>query len=524
MTNPIAPIHKFSTVGTLADIARYHAGLNPDAVALSFEGRETTYRGLDAASSRVANGLIAGGVKASGRVAILDKNSDRFFEIWFGAAKANVVLVPINARLAGPEIAFVLNDAEAEVLFVGESFLNTLGKIRDQLISVRKIIVVDGSYAEWRDAQADHDPRLAARSSDVCVQLYTSGTTGQPKGVELTNANLVGALPSTIEAWGKWTIEDVLLLAMPLFHIAGCGTGVLGLLSGLKTIIVREFAPQQILETIESARVTIAFLVPAMLLTLMSEKNIEQTDLSSLRRIIYGASPIPLELMRSALRLFQHTGFVQIYGLTETTGVLTVLAPEDHSIADTAVMKSCGRATAGVELRIVDTQGTPLAPRQVGEIICRTAKNMKGYWNRTDETAKTLKDGWLRTGDVGYLDESGYLYIHDRLKDMIVSGGENIYPAEIERALYGHPDIADIAVVGVPDERWGEAAKALVVVKQNRTADAADILRYARERLAGYKIPKSIEFLPELPRNSSGKILKRALREQYWRGRERRVN
>jgi fatty-acyl-CoA synthase len=228
--------------------------------------------------------------------------------------------------------------------------------------------------------------------------------------------------------------------------------------------------------------------------------------------------------MRSALRLFQHTGFVQIYGLTETTGVLTVLAPEDHSIADTAVMKSCGRATAGVELRIVDTQGTPLAPSQVGEIICRTAKNMKGYWNRADETAKALKDGWLRTGDVGYLDESGYLYIHDRLKDMIVSGGENIYPAEIESALYGHPDIADIAVVGVPDERWGEAVKALVVVKQNRTADAADILRYARERLAGYKIPKSIEFLPELPRNSSGKILKRVLREQYWRGRERRVN
>ncbi|WP_042002033.1 fatty acid--CoA ligase [Streptomyces sp. AcH 505] len=508
----------------LADISRYHADLAPDAVALSFDGRETTYAGLDLASNQVANGLIAAGVGPSARVAILDRNSDRFFEIWFGAAKANAVLVPVNARLAAPEIAFVLQDALVEVLFIGASFLETLGKIRNQLTSVRDVIVINDSYAAWRDAQAGRDPRLAARGDDVCVQLYTSGTTGHPKGVELTNDNFMIGMPNTLDVWGAWAASDVLLLAMPLFHIAGCGVGMLGLLVGLKTIVAREFVPAHVIETIQRERTTVAFLVPAMISALLADEQIERADLSSLRRIVYGASPIPLELLRSAVRVFRHTGFVQIYGLTETTGMISALSPEDHLNLSSNVMTSCGRSVAGVELRIVGADGSPLPPRRVGEITCRTIKNMKGYWKRAKDTARTIKAGWLHTGDAGYLDESGYLYIHDRVKDMIVSGGENIYPAEIENALYGHPDIADIAVIGVPDERWGEAVKALVVLKQGCLANVADILGYARERLAGYKIPKSVEFIDTLPRNPSGKILKRELRERYWRGHERRVN
>ena len=524
MRRPSACASAGMLVTTLADVSRYQASRAPDAIALSFEGRQTTFGALDAASNRVANGLIAAGIEPRRRVAILDKNTEIFFEVLLGCAKANAVLVPINARLAAPEIAFILNDAEAEVLFVGESFAATLAAIRDRLTTIKKVIVLDAGYSEWRDAQSNLDPDLPSLPDDVCLQMYTSGTTGHPKGVQLTNSNLALASPTLFDAWGNWTAKDVLLVAMPLYHIAGAGTGIMGLLAGLKTIVFREFVPLEVLEIIERSRVTVAFLVPAMLLALLSEKAIERTELSSLRRVIYGASPIPLELLKRALRAFRHTGFVQVYGLTETAGIVTALSPEDHYLSNSEVMNSCGRAIDGVELRIVDPLGATLAPRQVGEVTCRTSKNMKGYWNRAADTAKTLKGEWLYTGDAGYLDEDGYLYIHDRVKDMIVSGGENIYPAEIESALFSHPDIADIAVIGVPDERWGEAVKALVVLNQNRVADAADILRYARDFLAGYKIPKSVEFLPELPRNATGKILKRELRERYWHGHAKRVN
>jgi acyl-CoA synthetase (AMP-forming)/AMP-acid ligase II len=259
MTNSIAST--VSPIETLADISRHRADLTPDApdaVALSFEGRETTYGILDEASNRVANGLIAAGVEPADRVAILDKNSDLFFSILLGAAKASAVLVPINARLAAPEIIVVVNDAQAEVLFIGEAFLETLAKIRDQLVTVRKVIILDCSYVAWRDAQAGHDPRLPTHPEDVCIQMYTSGTTGHCKGVQLTHKNFALASPRMFDAWGNWTSDDVLLIAMPLFHIAGGGTGIMGLVAGLKTIVFREFVPSQVLEIIQRARVTVA--------------------------------------------------------------------------------------------------------------------------------------------------------------------------------------------------------------------------------------------------------------------------
>jgi len=315
-----------------------------------------------------------------------------------------------------------------------------------------------------------------------------------------------------------------MLLVMPLFHIAGVGLGIFGLLTGLKMIIHREFVPADALRAIEHERVNVAFLVPAMLLAMLKDESAARTNLSSLRHVIYGASPIPIELLKRAIQVFQHTNFFQVYGLTETTGVITVLGPEDHAMTRQAVMRSGGRAVDGVELRVIGADGKDLPHGEVGEIICRTVQNMEGYWKRPDDTSKTLRGGWLYTGDAGYLDQDGYLYIHDRLKDMIVTGAENVYPAEVESALYGHPDIADVAVIGVPDQRWGEAVKAVVVVKPGRIADADAILRYARERLAGYKVPKSIDFVSDLPRNPSGKILKRTLRESFWKGYERRVN
>jgi acyl-CoA synthetase (AMP-forming)/AMP-acid ligase II len=509
---------------SLGDVPRIHARLRPNAVAISFDDRKTTYGELDKASNQVANGLANLGLKAGDRVAFLDKNTDRFFEIWLGVAKLNGVIVPINARLAPPEIEYVINDAEAKVLFIGEPFLKALAGIQGRLRGVEKIVVVGPDFDAWRNEQNVGDISRSSSPDDVCMQLYTSGTTGHPKGVQLTNKNLLTGAPHTLAAWGNWSAYDAALVAMPLFHIAGCGSGMLGLIAGLRVVMVRDFVPDQVIQVIQKERITVAFLVPAMIKFLLDEKSIVNADLSSVRRIVYGASPIPLKLLQGALDRFSAAGFVQIYGLTETTGGITVLSPEDHADPRNPRLQSCGRAIPGVELRIEDLDGNPVKAGEVGEIVCRTVKNMKAYWKKPDETVRVLRDGWLRTGDAGYVDAEGYLYIQDRVKDMIVSGGENIYPAEVESAMFGHPAIADIAVIGVPDEQWGEAVKAIIVAKQGVSPNPGELVAYARERLAGYKVPKSIDFVESLPRNPTGKVLKRELREQYWKGFNRKVN
>ncbi|MET4482177.1 fatty acid--CoA ligase [Bradyrhizobium sp. F1.13.3] len=509
---------------TLADVPRFHAAASGTAVAISFEGRSTTYADLQEASSRVANGLRQMGVGPGDRVAVLDRNVDRFFEIWLGAAKCNAVIVPVNARLAPPEVAYIVKDSSAKVLFIGESFAPLVDQVRGELQDLKAVIVINEDYQTWRNEQEWSDPVTVGASDDVCMQLYTSGTTGHPKGVQLTNRNILSGMADTLAAWGDWSSHDVALVAMPLFHIAGCGLGMLSLVAGLRVVLVREFAPEQVISLIEKERITVSFLVPAMIKFILEDKSIAHADVSSVRCIVYGASPIPLALLQSALSRFKSTSFIQIYGLTETTGGITVLSAEDHRRPDGAHMRSCGRPITGVELRIEGADGAAVKPGEVGEILCRTVKNMKGYWNRDAETTRTLRDGWLRTGDAGYVDANGYLFIHDRVKDMIVSGGENIYPAEVESAIFGHPAVADVAVIGVPDERWGEAVKAVIVLKSGQKGDSVDILNYARERIAGYKVPKSIDYAEALPRNPTGKILKRELRKKYWKGYERQVN
>jgi acyl-CoA synthetase (AMP-forming)/AMP-acid ligase II len=286
---------------------------------------------------------------------------------------------------------------------------------------------------------------------------------------------------------------------------------------------MREFVPAQILETIERERLQVMLLVPAMILFLVQAPQIRETDLSSLRLIVYGASPIPADLLKQAMKIFP-CGFQQVYGLTETTGAITLLPAEDHDPGDAKKLLSCGYAQVGVELRIVGDGGKDLAPGQVGEIAVRSAQVMGGYWKLPEATARAVQGDWFFTGDAGYLDDKGYLYIYDRVKDMIVSGGENIYPAEVESALFGHPSVADVAVIGVPDERWGEAVKAVVVKKPEADVTPAELIEWARERIAGYKLPKSVDFIDALPRNPTGKILKRELRKAYWGERERQVN
>jgi len=517
-----------TTMSTVPSIVRHHARTRPDRVALHFEGQRLTYGELDGRTSRIANGLAEAGVKAQGRVAVLSKNNPAFFELWFGATKADAVLVPVNFRLAAPEVAFVVNDAQAEVLFVGADFYATVEKIRHELATVRQIVAIDGNhptwpaYAAWVARHSDVDPDVPIDPHGCAIQMYTSGTTGRPKGAQLSHANLLSLLPGAIEQFGTWHDRDVSLVCMPLFHIGGSGWALVGLYRGVENVVTRDFDPAAILRTIADFKVTKAFFVPAMILFLLQVPACRTTDFSALELIAYGASPAPIELLRNALKVFG-CGFAQVYGLTETTGAITYLPPEDHQADAVERLKSCGKPMTGVEVRIVDAGGREVATGEVGEVICRTPQIMLGYWNLPDASRLAIRDGWFHTGDAGYMDRDGYIYIYDRVKDMIVSGGENIYPAEVESALFGHPAVADVAVIGVPDDKWGEQVKAIVVRKPGASVTDREIIDFARERIAHYKAPRSVDFVEALPRNPSGKILKRELRKPYWADRDRQV-
>jgi long-chain acyl-CoA synthetase len=518
-----------NSIRVLADVTRCHAARRPTSVAMVFNGRESTYDQIDRRASQVANGIIAEGVQPQTRISVLDKNSDFFFEVMFGSAKANTVFVAVNWRLAPAEMAYVINDATTEILFVGEEYFETVQKIKPDFKTVRKIVALGGShpeweaYSDWRDRQSDHDPHLPTDVHDVALQLYTSGTTGYPKGAHLTSENLLSLMPAATREWGNWKASDVSLVCMPLFHIGGSGWASIAFYAGAKAVIIREIDCKEILRVIPEHRINRIFVVPALLLFLLQTPGVEETDFSSLVQIVYGAAPIPLDLLRASMLTFK-CDFAQVYGLTETTGGITYLAPEEHDLEGNARMRSCGKPHASVELRIVDGAGNDLPSGEVGEIICRTRQNMKGYWNVSEETSRAVRGEWLHTGDAGYLDVDGFLYIHDRIKDMIVSGGENIYPAEVESVIFSHPAVADVAVIGVPDDVWGEAVKAVIVSKTGAEVTADEIIEFARERIAHYKSPRSVDFVASLPRNPSGKILKRQLRAPYWEGRERQVN
>jgi long-chain acyl-CoA synthetase len=311
---------------------------------------------------------------------------------------------------------------------------------------------------------------------------------------------------------------------MPVGHIGGTGWGIVGLVNGAKGVVAREFDPFKVLDYIEQDRISKMFMVPAAMQIVVRQPRAREVDYSRLKYILYGASPIPLDLLRECMEVFG-CGFCQQYGMTETCGTIVYLPPEDHDPAGSPRMRAAGLPMPGVEIKVIDEAGTSLPAGTVGEVAIRSVSNMVGYWRLPEATEATMgQDGWLRSGDAGYLDEDGYLFIHDRVKDMIISGAENIYPAEVESAVYGHPDVAEVAVIGVPDDKWGESVKAVVALKPGATPNAEDIIAFARTRIAAFKAPKSVDFTEALPRNASGKILRRELREPYWAGRARRVN
>jgi long-chain acyl-CoA synthetase len=524
----------FEAMPTLADIPGYHAARGPRRTAIAFEGRDTSWATLDARSNRVANALIAAGCRPGDRVAYLGKGTDEFFELMFGVAKAGAVAVPVQWRLALPEIEQILADASARFLFLGGDQLDKLADLRVALPDLALIVALEAGgeglprYADWRDAAPSNDPAVDVDPASVALQLYTSGTTGLPKGVMLSHRNILSGRREAMAApmpWNEWQESDVNLVALPVGHIGGVGWAIVGFFNGAKSIVQRDFIPSQVLDAIEHQGVSKMFFVPTALQMVLMQPRVREIDYSRVRYILYGASPIALDLLREATEVFG-CGFCQQYGMTETCGTIVYLPPEDHDPAGNQRMRGAGIPMPGVEIRVVDAETrAPLPPGEVGEVETRSVANMVGYWNLPAATAETIdSEGWLRTGDAGYLDEDGYLYIHDRFKDMICSGAENIYPAEVESAVYGHPAVQEVAVFGVPDDKWGECVKAVVVPKPGTSPSAEEIIEFARGRIAAFKVPKSIDFIAALPRGPSGKVLRRALRDPYWEGRTRRVN
>jgi acyl-CoA synthetase (AMP-forming)/AMP-acid ligase II len=516
----------------VADLVRQHAREIPDATAFTFGDEELSFAHLDAGSNRAANALLALGVSKGDRVAYLGKNHPLYFEALVAAMKIGAVMTPVNWRLAPPEVAYILNDCQAKVVFTGAGFAELLAEVRGACPLVETVIGIDAEvdgaidYRAWRDGFPASDPQVPVAAEDDALQLYTSGTTGRPKGAVMTHGSLLSSRhrdEADLKDWQKPIPGEVTLLAMPCFHISGTGTGIGTMAGGTASIVLPEYDPTKALDLIERYNISKIFLVPAAIQILLDHPRAAQADFSKLKYITYGASPIPLALMQAAMERLG-CGFVQMYGMTETSGTIVTLDPEDHVPEGSARMRSVGKPLPGVEIRIVDAAGNDVPPNTVGEIATRSAKNMRGYWNLPEATAATIdSEGWLRTGDAGYLDDDGYLYIHDRVKDMIISGGENVYPAEVENAIYSHPSVADVAVIGVPDAKWGEAVKACVVVKPGQALSEAEVIAHARKHIAGYKCPKSVDFIAALPRNPSGKILRRELRAPYWEGQERQV-
>lgn len=515
----------YKNVSFIFDAVCDYAESRADHAALIFGDRVTSYGDLELRANRVANGLSSFDIKPQSRIAILTGNNDYFFEIWLGAALGNFVLTPINARLAPPEVAYIVNDCQAEVLIVDGPFQALVEEIAGDLSTIRQVISLDAHpdwslYSQWRDEQSSTKLQAAVDPGDTMVQMYTSGTTGFPKGVELNHLSFLACVRSMM-GLTAWKPGEVALVTAPLFHTAGSAWASCALQSGGTIVLLREANPATILNALEEHKVTQALLVPAVIQMALQSPECGTKDFSHLKRLLYGASPITIPVLRQALETFG-CEMEQGYGLTETVGPVAMLRPDDH--LNDEKLQSCGKAVPGTELRIVDKQGNDCAIGDVGEIIVSGVQVMNGYWNRPDDTAAAIKDGWFHTGDAGYFDADGYLFIHDRLKDMIVSGAENVYPAEVERALEGFPGIAEVAVIGVPDEKWGEAVKAVVVANPGAVLSESEIIEFARTKVARFKCPKSVDIVDAIPRNPSGKILKKVLRAPYWEGHERKVS
>jgi len=495
---------------------RRHAAEQGAKTALRDASTSLSYAVLEHRARQVAQGLLAAGVAQGDRVCYLGKNTLAYFEYFLGAAKLGAVTVPINWRLAPPGLAYSVGNARPKKMLVEAPFAAVAATAAPQVS--RLVTGADSdTFVAWREGQGDADLQPIADWNQPLLQMYTSGTTGRPKGAVLTHRNVFAlrAQQRALPAWFSWSPQDVSLIAMPAAHVSGTGWAIWTLQHGATGVVAREFDPHAVLDQILQYRINKIMMVPTAMQIAVRHPRARGADFSFLEYIYYGGAPLPQALLAECVEVFG-CGFVQMYGMTETGGTIVALAPEDHHPDRGACTCSVGRPLEGVELGIVDDSGAALPAGSTGEIVTRASANMLGYFEMPEATAEALNaEGWLRTGDAGYLDAAGYLYLQDRVKDLIISGGENIYPAEVENAIFGHPAVAEVAVVGVPDDKWGESVKAVIVPVAGAERNDADILAWVAARIARYKVPKSIDWVSALPRNHTGKVLRRVLRDSY---------
>ncbi len=514
----------------LDDRLAHWAQATPDAEAMSYLGRSWTWAEWNERVRRLAGALRSLGVGRGDVVSFLDKNHPACVELSLAAASLGAANAIINFRLAGDEVDYAVNDSGAKVLIVGSELLPLIRKLEDRLTSVEHVIELTPEGGDDDEYEAllagaqpvERDPSV--EPGDVCLLMYSSGTTGRPKGVMLTQANMLAHTLNAHEGWG-FDEGDKNMVAMPLFHVGGSSYVLFGIHDGVPSVMTRDPDGASLGGAI-MAGANRTFLVPAVLAQVLQSGDDAVKLFGQLKTYCYGAAPMPMPLLRAAIEAWPDTDFLQVYGLTELAGVITHLMPDAHRDADHPErLVSAGQLIPEAEIRVVDPESLEdVAVGEHGELWFRTPQLMKGYLNKPEATAEVItEDGWFRTGDMGKLDADGFVYVEDRLKDLIISGGENIYSPEVERVLAEHPSVMEVAVIGVPDERWGETVKAVVSLQPDATATEDEIIAFCREHLAHYKCPRTVDIIEALPRNPTGKILKRDLRRPYWEGRDRRT-
>jgi acyl-CoA synthetase (AMP-forming)/AMP-acid ligase II len=489
------------------------AYLSPNQEGLVCEQVRRTFRQLNEQANRLAHAMRALGVGQGDRVALLALNEPEYYDLFFGLGKIGAVLVPVNYRLAGPEMAYILNDCGAKVFVFGKEYLETVNSFRAE-IPARHLIAIGDTTPAWAESyaallaqQTEAEPKLAGGGDDTITVLYTSGTTGRPKGAMLTHANYFWTSTTMLATLGY--TGDTFLVALPLFHIGALAGVPMFVHFGQRAVLLRSFDAKRFLELIPEEKVTGFGSVPQLLMFLKLIPGFDKSLFKTVKLILVYAAPVPVALIKE----YAEVGIEvrQLYGLTECTGPATVIDSE-HAITKAG---SCGLPFFHTDLQVVRDDGSEAGPEELGEVLLRAGNVMKGYLNKPEATAETIVEGWLHTGDVAKKDAEGFLYIMDRKKDMIISGGENIYPAEIEDVIFKHPQVADVGVIGYPDPKWGEAVKAIVVKKPGVALTEAELIAWCKERIGKFKIPRQVIFADAIPRTPTGKILKRELRQKY---------
>jgi len=511
------------------DFLEIATAICPDRNIVIFENESTTYSQFKDRVERLAKGLKALGIEKGDRVGMLQVNCPQYLEAYFATARTGAIFVPLNFRAKADELTYMINNAQTSVLFAGARYLDMVREILPKLPCVENCVIVDQraeGFLHFEDLMKSTSEEFSidVEDEDITIIMYTAGTTGRPKGVPLRNEGFTSYILENVGPADP-EIEERNLLTVPLYHVAGMQAVLAGVYGGRTLVLMRQFEVKEWLRTVQAQRVSRAMLVPTMLKWVIDDPDFGNYDLSSLKVITYGAAPMPLNVIEKAVRVLPGVQFINAFGQTETASTITSLGPEDHVIEGSPEEKakklkrlanSIGKPLSDVQIRIVDPNGSVLPEGEVGEIQAKGARIMKGYWGDEEKSALAITpDGWLRTGDRGWMDQDGYIYLAGRGDDVIIRGGENISPEEVEDVLHSHPKIDEAAVIGIPDPEWGQEPRAIVVMKKGESADPEDIIQFCRERLAGFKRPRSVVFVDSLPRNHMGKVLRRELRKSH---------